>query len=94
MAWKPSVFLQGVRGVRLRLLRDSIQGHFTFMAVGTLDEPSKLEVRKDGRAIGRILHVGAIFEFHPGMTSFALNAAAQYSDLEELKKWIRGDAVA
>jgi hypothetical protein len=52
------------------------QDHFTFMAAGTLDEPSKLEVRKDGRAIGRILHVGSIFEFHPGMTSFALNAAA------------------
>jgi FAD dependent oxidoreductase len=27
MAWKPSVFLQGVRGVGLRLLRHSIQGH-------------------------------------------------------------------
>ncbi len=27
MAWKASVFLRGVRGVLLRLLRDSIQGH-------------------------------------------------------------------
>ncbi len=70
------------------------QDQFIFMEAGTLGEPSKIEVRKDGRAIGRILHVGSIFEFHPGMTSFALNAAAQYSDLEELKKWIRGDAVA
>jgi hypothetical protein len=51
-------------------------------------EPAKIEVRKDGRAIGRILHPAEIFEFHKGI-SIVLNEAAQYSNLEELKKWIR-----
>jgi len=51
-------------------------------------------VRKDGRAIGRILHVtespyvGAIFQFHKGTASIAFNASAQFTSLEELKKWI------
>jgi hypothetical protein len=56
---------------------------------GTLGEPSKIEVRKDGLAIGRILQVGEMFQFHKGLTNFALSAAAQYSDLEEVKEWIR-----
>ena len=70
------------------------QDQFTFMAAGTLGEPSKIEVRKDGRAIGRILHLGesphegAIFQFHKGI-SITLNESAQYSNLEELKNWIR-----
>ena len=70
------------------------QDQFTFMAGGTLGEPSKIEVCKDGRAVGRILHLGesphegAIFQFHKGI-SITLNESAQYSDLEELKKWIR-----
>jgi hypothetical protein len=65
------------------------QDHFTFMAAGTLGEPSKIEVCKDGRAVGRILHAAEIFEFHKGI-SIARNESAQYSDLDELKKWIRG----
>jgi hypothetical protein len=70
------------------------QGQFTFVAAGTRAEPSKIEVRKDGRAIGRILHrgerphEGAIFQFHKGI-SITLNESAQYSNLEELKNWIR-----
>ena len=50
---------------------------------------------KDGRAIGRILHVAKtvhaeeMFQFHKGMTSIASSASAQYTNLDELKKWIR-----
>jgi hypothetical protein len=65
------------------------QDQFTFVKAGTLGAPSKIEVRKDGLAIGRILQVGEMFQFHKGLATFALNAAAQYSDLEELKTWIR-----
>jgi hypothetical protein len=64
------------------------QDQFTFVEAGTQGEPSKIQVRKDGRAIGRILYAAEIFEFHKGI-SIALNESAQYSDLEELKKWIR-----
>jgi hypothetical protein len=70
------------------------QDQFTFMEAGTLGESSKIEVRKDGRTIGRILdlcespHEGAVFQFHEGI-SIALSESAQYSNLEELKKWIR-----
>jgi hypothetical protein len=70
------------------------QDQFTFVEAGTSAEPSKIEVRKDGRAIGRILHQGerqhegAIFQFHKGI-SITLNESAQYSSLEELKRWIR-----
>jgi hypothetical protein len=66
----------------------------SFVDAGTLGEPSKIEVRKDGRAIGRILHVaeslhaGWTFQFHKGPISIALSAATQFSRLEELKKWI------
>jgi hypothetical protein len=68
---------------------------FSFVRSGTFREPSRIEVRKDGRAIGRILHVAEtvhaeeIFQFHQGMTSIAESAAAQYTSLDELKKWIR-----
>jgi hypothetical protein len=48
-----------------------------------------MEVRKDGLAIGRILHVAEIFHFHKGMASTEPNASAQFTDLDELKKWIR-----
>ena len=65
-----------------------VQDQFTFREAGTLGEPSKIEVRKDGRAIGRILHRAEIFEFHKGI-SIVRNESAQYSDLEELKNWIR-----
>ena len=64
------------------------------MVAGALGEPPETEVRKDGRAIGRILHVtespyvGAIFQFHEGTASIAFNASAQFTSLEELKKWI------
>jgi hypothetical protein len=34
------------------------------------------------------LHVGETFQFHKGPISIALSAAAQFSSLEELKKWI------
>jgi hypothetical protein len=70
------------------------QDQFTFVKAGTSAEPLKIEVRKDGRAIGRILnvvesqHEDRIFQFHKGI-SITLNESAQYSDLEELKKWIR-----
>ena len=64
------------------------QDQFIFMEAGTLGEPSKIEVCKDGRAIGRILHMVEIFEFHKGI-SIVRNESAQYSDLNELKKWIR-----
>ena len=69
---------------------------FSFVKAATFREPSRVEVRKDGRAIGRILHVPAsahaeeIFQFHLGMTSIAVSASAQYTNLVELKKWIRG----
>jgi hypothetical protein len=68
---------------------------FTFVDAGTPDEPFKIEVRKDGRAIGRILHVAEsqhmaeTYHFHQGQSSIDPNAAAQFSDLEVLKKWIR-----
>ena len=71
------------------------QDRFTFVDAGTPDEPSKIEVRKDGQLIGRILHVarsqhmGGIYQFYRSQTSIDLNTAAQYSDLDELKKWIR-----
>jgi hypothetical protein len=71
------------------------QDRFTFVDAGTPDEPSKIEVRKDGRAIGRILHVaesqhvGAIYRFYRDQSTIDLKTAAQYSDLDELKKWIR-----
>ena len=67
----------------------------TSVDAGTLGEPSKIEVRKNRRPIGRILHmaeslhVGETFQFHKGPISIALSAAAQFSSLEELKKWIR-----
>jgi hypothetical protein len=67
---------------------------FTFVDAGTPDE-SKIEVRKDGRVIGRILHVAesqhvsGSYQFHKGQSSIDLSTAAHYSDLEELKKWIR-----
>ena len=70
------------------------QEQFTFVEAGALGEPPETEVRKDGRAIGRILHVtespymGAIFQFDKGTTSIAFNASAQFTSLEELKKWI------
>jgi hypothetical protein len=70
------------------------QDKFTFVEAGTSDEPSKIVVRKDGRAIGRILHereslhVDGIFQFHRGI-SITLNESVEYSDLEELKQWIR-----
>jgi hypothetical protein len=72
-----------------------LQDRFTFVDAGTPDEPSKIEVRKDGQPIGRILHVaesqhmGGIYRFYRGQTSIDLKTAAQYSDLDELKKWIR-----
>jgi hypothetical protein len=65
------------------------EDQFTFVHVGTLGEPLNMEVRKDGLTIGRILHMEEIFHFHKGMTSMELNASAQFTDLEELKKWIR-----
>jgi hypothetical protein len=65
------------------------QNQVTFVEAGTLGEPTKIEVRKDERAIGRILHVGEAYEFHKGMTSMALHPSAQYPSLEALKKWIR-----
>jgi hypothetical protein len=71
------------------------QDRFTFVDAGTPDEPSKIEVRKDGQPIGRILcvgesqHMGAIYRFYRGQTSIDIKTAAQYSDLDELKKWIR-----
>jgi hypothetical protein len=71
------------------------QDRFTFAESGTPDEPFKIEVRKDGRVIGRILHVAEsqhraeIYHFHRGQISIDLNAVAQFSDLEELKQWIR-----
>jgi hypothetical protein len=71
-----------VRGERMP------EDQFTFVHAGTLGEPLNMEVRKAGLTIGRILHLGEIFEFHKGISS-ALNESAQYSDLEELKKWIR-----
>jgi len=69
--------------------------HFSFVKSATFREPSRVEVRKDGRVIGRILHVvesvhvGEIFQFHKGMISIAFSASAQYTSFEELKKWIR-----
>lgn len=68
---------------------------FTYVNAGTPGEPSQVDVLKDGRAIGRILHelgsphVGETFQFHKGQISIALSAAAQFTSLEELKKWIR-----
>jgi hypothetical protein len=68
---------------------------FSFAKAATFREPSRVEVRKDGRVIGRILHVPAtahaeeIFQFHQGLISIAVSASAQYTNLEELKKWIR-----
>jgi len=68
---------------------------FTFVDAGMPGEPSKVDVHKNGRVIGRILHevesphVSEIFQFHKGLISIGLGAAAQFSSLEELKKWIR-----
>jgi len=62
---------------------------------GTLREPSRIEVRKNGRTIGRILHVAEtehvdeFFRFHKGQTSIASSESAQFTILQELKKWIR-----
>ena len=57
----------------------SPEDQFTFVHVGTLGEPLNMEVRKDGLAIGRILHVEEIFHFHKGMTSIAYSASAHYT---------------
>jgi hypothetical protein len=68
---------------------------FSFVKSATFREPSRVEVRKEGRPIGRILHVvetvhaEEMFQFHKGMTSIASSASAQYTNLDELKKWIR-----
>jgi hypothetical protein len=68
---------------------------FSFVKSATFREPSRVEVRKDSRVIGRILHVAEtvhaeeMFQFHKGMTSIASRASAQYTNLDELKKWIR-----
>jgi hypothetical protein len=71
------------------------EDQFTFVETAAQGEPSKTAVRKDGRAIGRILHVtespyvGGIFHFHKGATSIARSASAQFTGLEALKEWIR-----
>jgi hypothetical protein len=68
---------------------------FIFVKSGTFREPSRIEVRKDGRTIGRILrvavteHVGEYFQFHKGLTSIASSESAQFTLLDELKTWIR-----
>ena len=68
---------------------------FSFVKSGTFREPSRIEVRKDGRTIGRILHVAEtehvdeFFQFHKDLTSIAFSASAQFTILDELKKWIR-----
>jgi hypothetical protein len=68
---------------------------FSFVKSGTSHEPSRIEVRRDGRTIGRILHVAVTghadeyFQFHKGLTSIASSASAQFTILDELKKWIR-----
>src|SRR6476659_975784 len=68
---------------------------FSFVKSGTFHEPSRIEVRRDGRTIGRILHVAVTghadeyFQFHKGLTSIASSASAQFTILDELKKWIR-----
>ena len=68
---------------------------FSFVKSGTFHEPSRIEVRRDGRTIGRILHVAMTghadeyFQFHKGLTSIASSASAQFTILDELKKWIR-----
>jgi len=68
---------------------------FSFVKSGTFREPSRIEVRKDGRTIGRILHVAVTehadeyFQFHKDLTSIASSASAQFTILDELKKWIR-----
>jgi hypothetical protein len=68
---------------------------FSFVKSATFREPSRIEVRKDGRTIGRILHmavtehVDEYFQFHKGLTSIASSASAQFTILDELKKWIR-----
>jgi hypothetical protein len=68
---------------------------FSFVKSATFREPSRIEVRKDGRTIGRILHmavtehVDEYFQFHKGLTSIASGASAQFTILDELKKWIR-----
>jgi len=50
MAWKPLVFLQGVRGVRLRLLRDSIQGHVPARVWG-FESPLRHQLVTDQRLL-------------------------------------------
>lgn len=71
------------------------QDEYAFGDAGTRGDSSESEVRKNGRVIGRILyvaesqHVSGIYQFHQGPSSIDLNAAAHYSDLDELKKWIR-----
>jgi hypothetical protein len=68
---------------------------FSFVKSATFREPSRIEVRKGGRTIGRILHmavtehVDEYFQFHKGLTSIASSASAQFTILDELKKWIR-----
>jgi hypothetical protein len=68
---------------------------FSFVKSETFHEPSRIEVRKDGRTIGRILHVAVTehadeyFQFHKGLTSIASSASAQFTILDKLKKWIR-----
>ena len=68
---------------------------FSFVRSATFREPSRIEVRKDGRTIGRILHVAVTehvdeyFHFHKGLTSIASSESAQFTNLDELKKWIR-----
>lgn len=62
----------------------------TYVEAGTLGEPSKIEVRKGGLLIGRILTApNGTFQFFKGSDDiFALNPIVENSDLEQLKKWL------